>query len=863
MGEVYRARDTVLGREVAVKVLPDSFADEPRRVARLEREAKTLAALNHPNVAHLYGLEHTDGRRALVMELVPGETIADRLARGPLPLAEALPIAVQVVRALEAAHDRNIVHRDLKPANIKVRPDGTVKVLDFGLAKSTESDGSAPAGSNAPTLTVTNLTHKTIVGTPAYMSPEQTQSTAVDERADIWSFGTVLYEMLAGRPAFSGTTAADTMLAVLTHEPDWQALPRTTPSVHRVLRRCLAKEPSKRLRAAADVRLELEEVGASDDEGHGRRWLGWTAVLVTSLAAVVIAALLVRRAVPASATSQVPATVRFSIDAPEGTTIANEHYAVSPDGRTVAFVTVGDGRREGSLWIRPLDSMSARQLPGTDGAYFPFWSPDGRSMGFFAHGQLKRIELTGGPPQVLANTPAVALGGAWNADGTIVFSARSVINRIAAAGGPVTPVVALNRENQEDSLRFPRFLPDGRRFLYVARSGRAAGHAVYVADLNGRSMRLLRASSQVEYVPPGYLLSVANETLVARRFNPETLALDTDTVTLAADVGTLPSSLAGFFASSRGGTLAYQRRASESKRLHWLDRSGRPVAAGPSTDGLFAQVRLRPDGRQAAISFDEDGDGSNSIWMLRSDGSTPTRLTFAGTHDRDPVWSPDGRRVAFSSSRSGSYALFIKPATGSRREALAIRTDDDLWAEDWSPDGRFIAIRRGRATTSTDVIVMPLENTRTPIVVAESTFSEHGARFSPDGRWMAYVSEETGRPEVYVQPFPPSGARWQISTDGGEDPAWGKDGRELLYIRPDGMLAATPVESTGSTVSTGPTRPLFTVGRSGGVAGNRFDVSRDGQTLIASVESTPPRPQPLMIVLNWQADLARTSAATR
>jgi Tol biopolymer transport system component len=694
------------------------------------------------------------------------------------------------------------------------------------------------------------------------MSPEQAHGTAVDERSDIWSFGVVLYEMLAGRPAFSGRTAAETMLAVFTHEPDWAALPRRTSGVHRLLRRCLAKEPGKRWRAAADVRLELEETNASGGETTIRRWLGWPgAVLVTGLAAIVIAVLLAQPTAPASATSQTPATVRFSIDAPEGTTITNEHYAVSPDGRAVAFVATGDGGREGTLWIRPLDSMHPRQLPGTDGAYFPFWSPDGHSLGFFAQGQLKRIELAGGTPQVLATAPAVSLGGAWNADGTIVFSARSVINKISAAGGPVTAVVALNRENQEDSLRFPRFLPDGRRFLYVARSGKAAGHAVYVADLSGRSTRLLHATSQVEFVPPGYLLYVANETLVARRFNPGTLALDPNTVTLAEDVGTFPNSLIGFFTSSRGGTLAYQHRASRPTRVRWLNRAGRPLAVGPSAGGPFGPIRLGPDGRQVATSFDDDGDGRASVWTLRSDGSAPTRLTFAGTHDRDPVWSPDGRRLVFSSSRSGSYALFMKPATGSQAEALTMQTDDDLWAEDWSPDGRFVAIRRGRATTSTDVIVMPLEGDRTPIVVAESTFSEHGARFSPDGRWMGYVSDETGRPEVYVQPFPPSGARWQISTGGGEDPAWGRDGRELLYVRPDGMLTATTVESTGTTVTAGTTRPLFPIGRPVGVAGNRFDVSRDGQIFVAPLESSPPQRQALVVVLNWQADLPHTSAA--
>jgi Tol biopolymer transport system component len=492
-------------------------------------------------------------------------------------------------------------------------------------------------------------------------------------------------------------------------------------------------------------------------------------------------------------------------------------------------------------------------VPGTVGATLPFWSPDGRSLGFFADDALKRVNLAGGSPQVLAPTPAVPLGATWSPKDVIVFSARSVLYKVPAAGGPVEEVAAINRDFREDSLRFPRILPGGERFLYVARSGNRADSAVYVGGLDGPSTRLFPVSSQVEYSPPGYLLYVRNETLVARTFDPETLTVGSETVAVAEGVGTLPTSIVAFFALSPNGPLLYQGNTPQTSVLQWFDRSGRPLRT-ISSKGLYPQFRLGPDGRRVALSFDDDRDGRSSVWTLESDRQVLTRLTFAATHDRDPIWSPDGQRIVFSSSRRGSYAMYVKAAAGSGTEEELLRSDDDLWPEDWSADGRFVAYRRARATTSTDVMLLPLSADRTPIPVAESPASEHGARFSPNSRWIAYVSAETGREEIFVEPVPPTGATWQVSTEGGYEPTWRGDGRELFYQRPDGTLVSVEVTDNGAAFAWGPPGPLFRAGPPTALTG-RYEVSRDGQSILVAVPAEPARPRPMMVVLNWLEEL--------
>jgi Tol biopolymer transport system component len=872
MGEVYRARDLKLRREVAIKILPRLFTEDRDRLSRFEREARVLASLNHPNIATIHGVEESDGVKALVLELVPGETLADRIARtrrAGLAVADALAIARQIAEALDVAHEKSIVHRDLKPANVAVTPEGLVKVLDFGLAK-VESRAGPERPSQLSTVTYQQTEQGVILGTAAYMSPEQARGETVDARTDIWAFGAVLYEMLTARPAFAAKTASDTIAAILTREPDWDALSAATPdAIRRLLRRCLQKEATRRLRSIGDARLEIEEALTAGIERNGRasrrsRLQLTTALAGAGAAALVFAGFLLNRdPAPASAPLPVAAvdTIRFPLDPPEGTEFVGEFFTLSPDGRLLAWVSTQRDPPRRSLWVRPLASTAGRELPGTDGASFPFWSPDARSIGFFAQNQLKTLDLQGGAPQTLAPTPAVPLGAAWGAENVIVFSARSALYKVAATGGPIEEVATLDRGAQEDSLRFPRFLPDGRRFLYVARGGNRANSSVYLGSIDGQSKRLFSTTSQVEYSPPGYLLYVRNETLMARRFDATTLELGSETAMLAENVGTLPNSVSAYFTASSNGIFAYQSNVHGVGVLQRFDRAGRALEA-VSPQGEYVQFRLRPDGRRIAVTLDDDRDGSASIWTLEP-GSTPTRVTFAGTHDRSPIWSPDGNRLVFSSSRRGPYELYSKPVAGAETEEVLMASNDDVWPEDWSADGRFIAYRRHQATTSTDLLVLPMSGDPTPISVAETPFTEHDARFSPDGRWITYVSDEAGgREEVYVQPFPPSGARWQISTEGGDDPVWRPDGRELFYLRPDGTLVSVTVNDRDSTFARGVPSPLFRPGAAGGVSLNRYEVAPDGQSFVVAVSLAPARPQPIVVVINWVEEVKKRLAPT-
>ncbi len=863
MGQVWRATDTTLGRQVAIKILPDAFAADPERLARFEREAKTLAALNHPHIAAIYAVEKSSGTLALVMELVEGDDLSQRIARGAIPLDDALPIAKQIAEALEAAHEQGIIHRDLKPANIKVRADGTVKVLDFGLAKALDpAAASSPEAMHSPTITSPAMTQAgKILGTAAYMAPEQARGTAVDKRADVWAFGVVLYEMLTGKRLFTGATVSDTIAAVLKVEPDWNTLPTDTPTaIRRLLRRCLEKDRKRRLTDAGAARLEIDDAltpqsavdgavasGTSANAPRGRlAWMtGLAAAAVFGMAAMALPTLRYLRETPTPA----PPETRLEIATPATSDVVS--FAVSPDGRQIVFMASGDGASR--LWMRPLDTTAAQPLAGTDGASYPFWSPDSRSIGFFADGQLKRLDLSGGAPQTLA--PAlVGRGGAWSADGVILFAPSNVgpLSRVPAGGGDVVPVTTLGAG--QNSHRFPQFLPGGRQFLYYVQ-GAAENAGIYLGALDATAVtRVTAADTAGAYAPPGWLLFGQQGTLVARRFDAARGALSGDPVTVADALAIDAASNVGALSVSATGLVTYRAGGVARRQLTWFGRAGQALGTLGAPDATQIDPALSPDGRQVAVS--RNAQGNRDLWLV--DAARTTRFTFDPAPDLSPVWSPDGRRLVFSRARANIYDLYQKPANGGGAEALLLASPESKTASSWSPDGRSLLYTNSPPTTSRDVWVLPMAGDPKPFPFLNSTFNERSSVFSPDGHWVAYASDESGRFEIYVRPFPGPGGQWQVSTAGGQDPRWRPDGQELYYIAPDSRLMAAPIASAGTVLQPGlPTalfQPRIALGGTA-VLGTRqqYDVAPDGRFLI-NVSVDEGTAAPITVITNWQPE---------
>ena len=892
MGEVYRGRDTRLNRDVAIKLLPDVFASDPDRVARFRREAQLLAALNHPHIGSIYGLEEdypSTGSaqvpvRALILELVEGDTLAERLARpkdralpetrwarpsGSLPLDEALPIARQIAEALEAAHEQGIIHRDLKPANIKVRSDGTVKVLDFGLAKLKEAGASGEAGKSvalsSPTLAAPfDETHDeyatrsgVILGTAAYMSPEQARGRPVDTRTDLWAFGCVLYEMLTGRRAFaSGETVSDAVAAILTEDVNWDALPESTPdSVRRLLRRCLEKDRTRRLQSAADARIEIEDAGTEPGKSapmvsRARRrertaWIAAVAILVVAATAAAIGWISQR----GSAAPTLPETRLEMTTPPTNDPIS---FAISPDGLRIVFVASGSSGQS-QLWVRPLDRTTAQPLAGTEGAAYPFWSPDSRSVAFFAGSSLKRLDLGGGLPQTLASERGDGRGGSWGADGVIVFAFSNIgtLLRVPASGGE--PVAVTELAADQTSHRFPQFLPGSRQFLLYARgTGQSGG--LYLGSLDStQTVRLTEADTTGALVPPDWVLFVRQGTLVARRLDAERRTLTGEAVSVADPVGSDLNVSAGAFSASASGVVTYRAGGANATQLTWFDRSGRALGTvgGRSEHGLL-HPRLAPDGRRVAIyqAAQQDTD----VWLL--DGARTTRFTFGTSLDQYPVWSPDGSRILFSSFRKGNLDLYQKQASGAAgSEELLLESPQQESPLDLSYDGRFLLYGVNDSGAGQDMWVLPMTGDRKPFAFLSSGFSERGGQFAPDARWVAYQSDESGRYEIYVRPFPGPGGQWQVSTAGGIAPRWAPDGKELFYIAPDGSLMSAPVAvkntslEPGNPVALFQTRIVF-----GGVSPvgvlRQYDVASDGRFLI-NVTADEAGALPITVVQNW------------
>ena len=858
MGEVYRARDTRLERDVAIKVLPEAFTSDPDRLARFQREARVLASLNHPNIAAIYGIEDSIASHALVMELVEGPTLAERIAQGPIAVAEALSIARQIAEGLASAHDGGIVHRDLKPANIKLRPDGTVKLLDFGLAKAMEpSSRLSPDVSESPTITTPAMTRAgVILGTAAYMSPEQARGERVDAQTDIWAFGCVLYEMLTGRAAFGRATLTDTMAAVIESEPDWTALPRVTPgSVVRLLRRGLEKDASRRLHAIADARLDLDEardalkappaVVSPMRSGRSLR-------LVAAAAAVIVLVLgadALRR-MRGGESASTPTPTRLSIAAP-GQVSPQLSVAVSPDGRRLAYVST-EGSGGSRLWVRDLDALAPHALAGTEDAAHPFWAPDGSAIGFVAAGKLKRVDAGGGQVLTLADG-AVRSGATWSSAGAILFRRQDGgFATVPATGGPVSTVLKSQQQN------WPSFLPDGRHFIFHAAPADGA-RGVYVGSLESQTTKLvLPGDFGAVFATPDYLVFGRAEGLVfAQHFDLGRLEVTGEPFSVAEGVWEALGS-ARVSVSATGGVLAYINASNANVQLAWFDRSGRPLGTfgEPGLHGGQGP-RISPDGANVALTHDGSIGGGVSaagsgIWMTRLADGTTRRLTLepgAGT----PIWSRDASRILFRWARGvNESAVSIQDARGSGPARVVGAIGGPLW--DWSSDGQRVVFGRGR-----DLWILPVDGGGDTVPFVRSPFNKTQAQVSPDGRWIVYTALDTGHDEVYVDSFPVAGNRRQVSVGGGMQPRWRRDGSELFYLAPDQMLMAVPVTSKSGYFDAGRATPLFrtrvlTIGSQITGFGASYDVTRDGQRFLINGPPADSGP-PMTVVLNWTAGL--------
>jgi len=861
MGEVYRATDTKLGREVAIKVLPAVLAADAERLARFRREAQLLASLNHPNIAAIHGLEESAGTPFLVLELVEGEDLAQRLVRGPIPPDEAVDIARRIAEALEEAHEKGIVHRDLKPANVKLAPDGKVKVLDFGLAKAfTASAASGPGAdlSQSPTLVQSGTQAGIILGTAAYMSPEQARGRAVDRRADIWAFGAVLWEMLAGRPLFSGETLSDIIAAVLTRDPAWTALPAATPAhVVRLLRRCLERDPRRRLQAIGEARIDLERgegdagepvaIGSAPAAAAGRGWwrAAGLAVLTAALGVAATMALRPGPLVPAG----FPGQVTFSLAPPAG------HYfvgglALSRDGRTLAFVA-RDPTGQTALWVRSLDAVEPRRIAGTENGRFPFWAPDGRRIGFFAGGEMKVLDLIGGAVKSVARTAMAqeVRGASWGAGDVIVFAPRfsGGLLQVNASGGTPAPATQLNAAVKEGTHRWPTFLPDGRRFLFYASAGTGTEPGeVRLGTVGSSVVHTLTAShSAAIFLPPRFILFVLGQSLVAQEIDLDRPGPVGEPLPLGVDLpGSVGISGFRFLSAAETGTLAYRQVQGAVNHLVWVDREGRELSTfGDDGDWHFAP-RLSPDGGKIAVAHYAAGVGHGDIHVHDAGRHLDTHVTFDEYDDQNAVWSPDGRALAVSSFSAAEPGVYLLDPTRPGERRLRHRGDRLAGIEDWFPDGGLlvsIEAEDGRP----DLYRLPPGKDAAPVPIFVSPFSEHSPSVTPDGRWLAYVGDSTGGNEVYVRAID-SGEEWRVSQAGGTAPLWRRDGRELYYVDARGFVVAVPT-TIGTTFSMGAPVALF-AGLLDDASGRQYDAAPDGRRFILNRRKETGE-QPIVMML--------------
>ncbi|MGH9255893.1 MAG: protein kinase domain-containing protein [Vicinamibacterales bacterium] len=878
MGEVYKARDPRLGRDVAIKVLPPAFSTDPERLIRFEQEARAAAALNHPNILAVHDIGQHDGSPYIVSELLEGETLRERLNGGALPVRKAVEYAVQIAHGLAAAHEKGITHRDLKPDNVFVTSDGRVKILDFGLAKLTQAESPVAGVSELPTALPHTLPG-VVLGTIGYMAPEQVRGQEADHRSDIFSFGAILYEMLSGRRAFQRETAAETMTAILNDDPP--DLPPTDPQIPpalvKIIDRCLAKNSTARFQSAGDLAFALEQlVGqsgpvrtATTASAKTRERVVWpaAALLVLVLIAALVFIVARRRDSPAESDA-----VRFSVFPPQDTTFTGvavnlPRHGVSPDGRRIVFRAQRVGGPD-LLWIRSLDSLDAQVLAGTEGGEAAFWSPDSRFIGFFAQGKLKKVDVSGGPPLTLCDAPS-ATGGSWNGNGIIVFDGPTGLFQVSASGGQPAALTTVDVSRQEIGHRWPEFLPGGRNLLFWVQPG----NVIRVGSLDSEETRnLLTADSKAQYAAPGYLLFVRQGTLMAQPFDASRVELTGDPFPVAEGISFNAATGVSAFSVSENGVLTYRVVPPAATNVTWFDRSGKRLQS-IGEPGDYRDVSLSPDGARAIVHRHEDPSGGG-LWLLDFARGTNSRLTFDASHNDSANWSPDGNRVVFWSDRHGGVRnLYQKLASGVGQDDLLLKSAEPKDPSDWSSDGRFVIYVNQHPKTGADLWVLPLTGDRKPIPFLLSEFNEGHGRLSPNGVWMAYTSTETGRNEVYVQPFPASGAKWQISTSGGAQARWRRDGKELYYLAGasggETTVMAVEVRTTESPFEVSVPRMLFRtrIARQGATPQSQslgtttessYGVTADGQRFLIL---TPPvaatAQEPITIVLNWTAVLKK------
>ncbi len=861
MGEVYKARDTRLDRIVAIKVLHSHLADRPELRQRFEREAKAISSLSHPNICTLFDVGHESGVDYLVMEYLEGEALSDRLARGPLPTEEMVRHGIEIAGALDRAHRQGIVHRDLKPGNVILTRTGA-KVLDFGLAKvaaGTAAGSAVDALTSLPTLaagTSPLTTEGTLLGTFQYMAPEQLEGAEADARTDVFALGSLLYEMATGRPAFQGKSRASLISAIMSGEPPplMSLQPLAPPALDHVIRTCLAKDPENRIQTAHDVGLQLQWIAEGGSQAgvpapvaarrKDRERLAWGIAAVTGIAAAALAILVVRGG------RQSAETIRLQVSVP--TSLAQMGSPrISPDGRFIAFDGADStGRR--MIWLRPLGSLTADPIPATDNVTArPFWSPDSRHIGFVAGGKLKKVSVAGGPAQTICDAPS-GWDGAWSRDGSILFDGGGgdPIRRVPSSGGVAATAVPIDT----GTVGWPEFLPDGRHFCYLRR--RSGGvDEICIGDLRtGRRRMIGTAESRIEYSPAGYLLFVRDRTLVAQAFDAGSLRLTGEPVPIVDGIGTGANGLAHFSVSDNG-VLVYSASGGGFTQLTWTDRTGKHLAQ-VGVAGNIGTPALAPDEKRVAVRL-LDPEGTNrDIWVFDLERGTNTRLTFDPGTDTSPVWSPDGSRIAFSSERTpNSFTLFQKLSNGAGGEETLLTSAIPTFPTSWSRDGRYLAYVQN-SPTGPDIGVLPLFGDRKPIPFLGTPAIETHARFSPDGKWIAYTSDESGRFEVYVQAFPGPGGKWQISTRGGLQPMWRGDGRELYYLTMDGRMMAVSIKTDAGFVAGVPV-PLFDARVPIGPATALYAVSADGRRFLLNVPVNSDQIAPLTVVLNWNAELQK------
>jgi len=868
MGEVYRANDTRLDRIVALKILPSHLSSNPQFRERFDREARTISSLTHPHICTLYDVGHQDGVDYLVMEFVEGESLEERLTKGPVPIEQVLRYGIEIAEALDKAHRQGIVHRDLKPANIMLTKSGA-KLLDFGLAKIVAAESPVVQLSHMATAQRQLTQEGTILGTFQYMAPEQLEGLEADARTDIFAFGAVLYEMATGRRAFEGKTKTSLIAAIVDRDPPPMSTiqPLTPPAFERVVKTCLAKDPDSRWQSARDVANELRWIKEAGSQAgvaapvaqrrKTREWIAWTLALVAILAAGAFAYLHYR-------TGPEPQTVQSAILPPEKAnfafTPASGGLAISPDGRRIAFLVASEGKT--MLWVRPLNASTAQPLLGTEGAAFPFWSPDSRFIAFFAAGKLKKIDANGGPPQPICPVSSQPRGGTWSREGVILFSGgtREPISRVAADGG--APVAVMKLKAGEFSQRWPSFLPDGHHFLYYSQA--MAGqpnerNKTYLVSLDsGEERALLSSSGPATYAPPGYVIFVRDRMLLGQRFDPKKLSLTREPFPIAESVESYPGATSGaIFSASDNGVLVYQRGENASDlHLSWVDRNGKEIEV-VTPPGDYNHPRLSHDGKRVVYEVTDPQNGLADIWTFDLVRRVPTRLTFEPENEVSPIWSPDDQTIVYSVLQpNGAFDLYRKASSGAGGPERVCTSGALKFPMDWSADGKTIMFQSNDPVQRNNWDIAQLSvDTGTVANVIAGRFNEVTPQLSADGHWLAYMSDLSGSLNVYIEPFPPRGAKYQVSTGGGYQPRWRRDGKELFYRTVDDRLVSVAVKATARGLEISTPTPLFQI-RLALAGGMQYDVSPDGQKFLMNVSKVEGA-RPLTLVTNWTAELKR------